>query len=283
MKKRNKWLLGIGLLIAFPFIVAGVNQVVSLCYDLSYKKLGKYITSKNYTLQHIVLPGRPSTSEANSDMIDSLYVHPLKLDSNGNVDTLNSDPPVYVKYSGQVYLDTIAYNFKIQSIEDSTTAEGNVQDGRSRMITFDTYGNILSMVEYPLFGNPELIKSCILLKDIILPFQPWQDHKQPIYLNHFSRDDFNSYCLNPLRGWGSSNGAGNCYYWSGEGYYNIRIGGETLKFKAPLQMNALVFPEDHEIEPYTLNFSVVPERFHKKLNAAFLVSHNQLYMTAKKK
>ncbi|WP_442587273.1 hypothetical protein ACSBL2_14620 [Pedobacter sp. AW31-3R] len=249
---------------------------------MSYKNLGEDISSAHFKLERIDLPGRPGYREAKSSVIDSQHTDTLKLLANGEVDMEHPDPPNYLNYSGQVYLDTVSFHFKVVAVEDSVTEGGDVQDGKSRLLTLNSKGTTISKVDFPGQENPELLSSCLLLEDVILPFQPWLDDSQPIYMSHFSRDKFNGHCLNPFRGFGNPNGAGNCYYWEGRGYYRIIIGGEKLKFKVPTSCNALIFTQDSDLEPFVFNFSVVPERFRKRINASFLIYGKQLYMASKK-
>ena len=271
MMKRTRILIAIAALIALPFMMAAVNIMMSWYYDLSYPQLSAGVVSKNYQLSKIRMPGIVVDHDANSNVIDSMYV---SIDS--------AAPPTYIKYTGQVFLDTLSYNFKVESMVDTSSHEGYDRDGSFYINTINAYGKILSSVIVPKGSSGKYLKSCILLKDIMLPFQPWLDHDQPVYLNFFSKKSFNSRCFDPFRGFGSPNGSGTCSFWQGEGYYNIVLGDEKLKFKLPTESGALLFSTSFDFPTYVMNFAVVPERFRKHVNASFLVYQHHLYMARKK-
>lgn len=273
MKKHSKWLITIAFILLIPFLILGVNKIYSWYYDASYKELNQGVSSSHFKLNKINLPGKVVTQQANTAIVDTLHVDTLKLDKNGNNDSLHPDPPTYLTYNGHVYLDTVQFNF---IVEDS------VENGASHMVTLDSHGKTLSSTKVINNNKNEILRACILLENMILPFQPWLDHKQPLYLNHFSKQKFDTSCFNPLRGFGNPNGSSPCYFWEGEGYYNIVIEDEVLKFKLPLASSALFFSDYTDFPSYSINFSVVPKRFRHQVNASFLIYDDGLFMASKK-
>lgn len=273
MKKRSKWLIAIALILLLPFLILGVNMIYSWYNDSTYKELSKGVSSSHFLLNKINLSGKVVTQEANTTVIDSLYVDTIKLDKKGNIDSLYRDPPTYITYNGHVYLDTVQLNFLVES---------SVENEGSHIVTLTPHGKTLSMVKVVNHNEKEILRSCILLENMILPFQPWLDPKQPLYLAHFSKQKFDTSCFNPLRGMGSPNGSGPCYFWEGEGYYNMVIAEEVLKFKLPLVSSAIFFSNNDDFPSYTMDFSVVPERFRDKVNACFLIYDDDLFMARKK-
>lgn len=267
MKKRFRWKFVFAGIVVLPFLMAGVNIMMSWFYNLSYKQLSAGAVSEHYQLNKIGMPGGVRDQDADSDIIDSMEV---------------SDSTTYLKYTGQVFLDTVTLNFKVESFVDTSSHEGYDRDGRFYVNTIDAYGKVLSTVSVSKGASGKFMNSCILLKDIMLPFQPWLDHQQPIYLNFFSKKSFNSDCLNPLRGWGSVNGSSTCRFWEGEGYYNLVIDDEKLKFRLPTKSEGLLFSESFDFPADVMNFAVVPQRFRKRVNASFLVYDHELYMARKK-
>lgn len=273
MKKRSVWLSVIALILLIPFLILGANKLYSWYYDATYKELSKGVSSAHFKLNKINLPGKVGTQTANTNIVDSLYVDTLKLDKDGNIDSLHPDPPTYLTYEGYVYLDTVQFNFIV---------EGTVENGANHMVTLDSHGKTLSITKVINNNATEILKPCILLENIILPFQPWLDHKQPLYLKHFSKQKFDSGCFNPFRGLGNPNGSSPCYFWEGEGYYNMVIAGEVLKFKLPLASSALFFSDNIDFPTYAMYYSVVPERFRHTVNASFLIYDDDLFMARKK-
>jgi len=226
-----------------------------------------------------------SSHSADSKIIDTdssvMEVDTIVVNDDGSIREPQHHKPHYIAYSGEVYLDTVQFVFRVETREDVVNQYHDHMEGKSHNITIDPYGKILANRTDLGSNTSNIFKNCILLENIIMPFQKWSDNQLPIHLSHFSREEFDSECLNPLRGWGSPNGAGTCYVYMGHAYMNINIGDEQLKFKLPCGSKGMLVTAFDEYS-LMMNFSQVPERFRSKVNAAFMVFDNYLYMARKK-
>ena len=285
MKKRKIILFALGLIVLIPVVVVGVNKIASIFYNANYQDIAKGAFSDHHQISRINLMGYISSHSADSKIIDTdssaMEVDTLVFNEDGSVREPLADKPHYVAYSGEVYLDTLQFIFKVETKEDVVNEYHDHMEGKSHFITIDPYGKILANRTDAENKPADIFKNCMLLENIILPFQKWSDNTQPIYLSHFSREDFDSECLNPLRGWGSPNGAGACYIYMGHAYMNVKIGDEQLKFKLPCGSKGMLVTVFDEYS-LMMNFSEVPERFRSKVNASFMVFNNDLYMARKK-
>lgn len=115
-------------------------------------------------------------------------------------------------------------------------------------------------------------RKTILLKDYIAPFQKWKDDKQEIYLRHFGIESFSAECLNPFS-IGGINGSSPCTVWDGYGYFDLRIAGDTLRFKWPAGKADVLFTEKHSY--YTdLGYYKLPKALNLQTPAFLLYTPN---------
>ncbi|WP_133574492.1 hypothetical protein [Pedobacter metabolipauper] len=274
MKKRYKLLILILGLWSSPYILAGINNIPDLYYIFFHGDINTGDSSKNHSLKRIHVPGLILNQIAYSKIIDSMYVDTIKLTKDGEIDSLHPDPPTYLTYEGRVYADTVNFTYKMET-EDGKGFE--VDGGNKHLITLNKDGKVIADV---INVNPDsagLLKNCLLLEDVIKPFQNWEDKSGPVYMNHYSKYKFNSECLNPFRGFGSPNGASTCYFWEGTGYFTVVFHKEKLRFKIPVSNQAAFYTGDYDYSD-GINYYPVPDRFKSKLNAAFLVYDYRVYM-----
>ena len=281
MSKRKIIAFTVAIIVLIPVFVVCINKIASIFFNADYTDISEGAYSDHYQMGRINLVGFLSSHSADSKIIDTdssaMEVDTLVFNADGSPRQPQSEKLHYVPYSGEVYLDTLQFVFKVETKEDVVNQYHDHMEGKSHFITFDRYGKILANRTDSNGNTTGIFRNCLLLENIIMPFQKWSDDKQPIYLGHFSREVFDSECLNPLRGWGSPNGAGTCYVYNGHAYMNIRIGDEQLKFKLPSGSKGILFTAFDEYS-LMMSFSQVPERFHSKVNASFMVFNNYLYM-----
>ncbi|MBB6273970.1 hypothetical protein HDF26_004443 [Pedobacter cryoconitis] len=271
MRRRTKILIGLAVIIVIPFLIVAANNLASLFYTRSCKSLDQGASSANYELKRVPLPGFIQSKNGNTNVVDSSSI---------SIGTASQLPVSYVTYEGNVYLDTVQDVFKVET--KSGGPQNEKYRGQSHYITFNKKGKILSDTQTKK-DSADLAKNGLLLKDQILPFQPWLNQSKPIYIAHFSKDEFNSHCFNPLRGWGSPTGGSVCYFWSGRGFYNLVYNKEVLKFQAAVSSGAVLFSQDDDFSgAYLIKYSEVPERFRSRVEGAFLISEDKLYMVSRK-
>jgi len=258
MKKRYQILIGLLILIAFPFIVVGINQVISSYYNRYFNTVEAGVSSAHYTLKKVAVTG-------------SFEYHP------GETKRSTNDTVLTEGIDGYLYFDTLQNVVKVEYKNYASSLE---DDNPAHMVTIDLTGKVLQDLIIKNTEYEQLRKNCIILKDEMKPFQKWTDPAQVIYLKHFHLDDFNSFKLfNPLSGMGG-NGGTPYHWWDGEAFYALKQGNEVLKFKLPCQSAAMLFPGDFDYDT-GVNYYRLPAQY--KTDVAFLVyavnnTPNSLYI-----
>ncbi|TDO23111.1 hypothetical protein [Pedobacter duraquae] len=279
----KKLLIPVLILLAFPFLIILINKITTLYYNRSYQQIDQgVITSPHYQMIQIKLSGIPQELTGYTTEIDSMYVDTIPTTPVDSSTVHKIDPKSFKTYGGHIYIDTVKRLLHMETREDSVDGKGGpTGDYKQHYLTLNLKGKIIAD---SVVLNPEKAHTYpngYLVPDVLIPFQPWLDENQPIYIHHFAKQNFNSYCFNPLRGWGSPNGAGNCYFWDGTAFYVINFHKELLKFKLPCSSGAFLFSEDMDFSA-DMNYYPVPKSYQNIVNASFLVYKSQLYMVSGK-
>ncbi|MDT3402492.1 hypothetical protein [Mucilaginibacter terrae] len=222
-------LLKVVLIIFVTFVMVSavlilINRLRSKGLNKQYTTLGTKVESKHFTMEEFKVAGRTFVLQSE----DNLHPDPLQ----------ESDALSYLRYdkvNRQIILQTEEYV--------SSTSGQPVNDTRIHQYCFDMDGKLVSH-DSAIYHMAQSRKS-IVLKDYIAPFQKWKDDKQEIYLRHFGIESFSGECLNPFS-IGGINGSSPCYVWDGSGYFNLKIAGDTLRFKSPAGKADVFFTEKHD-------------------------------------
>ena len=271
------------MLLTFPLLVVLINRVVSWHYDQTYvDPRHAVVFSAHYKMSAIRFPGYLEGQTAYSKVIDSMYVDTIATRPVDITLKTHIDPKHYETYTGDIYLDTIRSLVRIESTEVILDAQGaSTGNARHHHLTLNARGKMLSD---STALNPEtatVYSNCYLIPDQLIPFQPWLDKTKSLSLQHFSKQHFDAGCLDPLRGWGSPNGAGICYFWSGTGYYNLKFHNEVLRFKSDVSSQAFLFSEDNDFSG-GMKYYPVPKQYQHMYDVAFLVDNSTLYIITTK-
>lgn len=258
------------IVVALPFVMLLANRIGNLFYNRSYTDVSNPVFSDNYTLVKVnVPPGEFS------------YNFSSRIDITGeNRPMQEEDAEGYLCY------DTVKKQLLVQTEEYvSPKVEGDSYDTRIHYVNIDMKGNVTADKNGLYLRDTTAYDHCVLLKNRVKTFHHWKDKKEEVSLRHFSMDDFNSHCLNPLRGIGNPTGGSNCYFWAGKGYYNIRMNGEDLKVKIPCRRGSMLFPDEYDYDT-GLSFYHLPAGAQQP-DVAFLVytsrfSPHALYIIKRK-
>jgi hypothetical protein len=262
-------------LVLLPFIILGVNRLTGVFYDRYYTAIDKVPSSAHYILTKVKTEGVLVEQTAFGTEIDSMWVDTIPLTKTGQPDTSQKPAKVYKTYSGNIYLDTLNNTIKVETtVRLPAKKEYGQGVDQNYFYTINTKGKVIAAV---INKDSTLLKNCLLLKDEIRTFQPWPDSNQPVYLNHFTREEFSSDCLDPLRDWGNPTGNNLCYMWSGTGYYKLKFHNETLQFKLPCASKALFFSSPRDFMT-VLGYYQVPARFSHQFDVAFIVYDDTIYL-----
>jgi hypothetical protein len=264
------------LVLMLPIIQLVINKLYSLYYDKTYINLNDSSKLKNFEILKVTTTGR----------LD--FVHTDLSENNISV----------------IHFDTVTLNFKI--IAKKYIKNNNEE---TDCITFDSNGKILEMDKYIpretendyfidyervdgkgnlLYEQPNVkidsidhFKNCIVVGNQIPPFPKWKDKASPIYVHHFSKDDFNGRKLNPFR-LGGINGNSVSSVWYGLGYCNVRFEDEIIRIKIPFGMNSL-FLSATDFDYYAqLNYYSLPEPHLNKVPVRLLVLNDDIYLIRRK-
>lgn len=246
-------------MIALPFSTLLINKIWSIYYDRTYINIEKGASSDHYSIRKIEVPGYTFKFHFSSERA-------VLADKTGKSEQADA--------SGYLYFDTLKKHIILETEEYiPANTQGDGGDMLTHYLRIDLDGKIIEDVKGFYIAGTELLKNSVLLNNELLPFQKWSDPSQAVYMKHFSKNKFNSTCLNPLRGIGNPTGSSPCNYWDGFGYYDIRFNEEVLKVKIPCGSSALFFSEDHEYAT-GLDYYQLPDSFRDEFNIAFLVYAN---------
>ncbi|SEW51071.1 hypothetical protein [Chitinophaga arvensicola] len=269
-KPRKLFIIILLIVVALPFVVLLVNKLISLSYNRSFKDIRETVSSDNYTLVKVKVPGNTFQ-----------YTFASRFAPEGDPRLEEKDPA-----EGYLCYDVVKKQLVMETEEYVLSEEeGGSPDRLVHFVNIDLDGNITADKKGLYLQDSTAFQHAIVLKDHIKTFHHWNDKNEEVSLRHFSMDNFNSNCLNPLRGFGNPNGSGVCYAWSGTGYYVIRMNNELLKVKIPCRREGILIPEEYEYNT-GLSFYKLPADANQP-DVAFLVytprfQPNELYILKKK-
>lgn len=212
------------LLIAVFAVVILVNKLRSRSLNKQYALLDEHAHSQHFIIEEFKVTGKSFLLQA----YDNIHPDPLQ----------ESDALSYLRY------DKVLKQIILQTEEHVPDPSGApVNNRRIHLYNFDLDGIMVSHDSAMYHLNRDE-RNTILLKDHIAPFKKWKNENEEIYLRHFSLDDLSLSCLNPFS-IGGINGSSPCYVWDGNGYFDLRIAQDTLKFKWPVGKEDIFFTEKH--------------------------------------
>jgi hypothetical protein len=274
--KIQKIILYATIVLALPIIQLIINKLYSIYYNKTYIKLDDSSSLKKFEVVKVPTQGK-------------LEFFFTDLSANGN---------------SVIYFDTIALNFKIV-IKKYMENDNKETD----YVTFDQKGNIIEIDKYIprqtetdyLFDNKRVdgkgkvlyeqqnvktdsidhFKNCILVGNQIPPFPKWKERTSPIYVYHFSKDEFYSGKLNPFKIMGI-NGSSPTSVWYGMAYCNVRFENEIVRIKIPFGLNSL-FLNATDYDYYAqLNYYSLPEPYLNRIPVRLLVLDHEVYLIRRK-
>ena len=253
-------------------------------YNRYYSNLDEASISGDFTVNKIASKGR----------IDFHFSEEMA------VSTSNSDTIMPESITSHIYLDTIHNNLKV-SVASYTSGRNEQTD----YITFNSTGNIIETNQFipretgegyyidniTLDSKGKIIrilrdvkdnlrteqfKNCILLHPALPNFPKWREETSPVYIRHFSKDEFNGSALNPFK-FGGINGSSTASVWYGNAYCDIRIGNRMVKLKIPFGYNNLLLTrsEDYYAE---LEYYILPKPYFPNSTTGILISNDNLYI-----
>jgi|GEM_PF-2484074 len=236
------------VLIGISAIIILVNKLRSRSLNKQYVLLGQNVHSQHYVIEEFKVTGKTFMLQS----YDNLHPDALQ----------ESDALSYLRYDKvlkQIILKTEEY------VRDPSGALSN--DHRIHLYNFDLDGKMVSH-DSAMYRLNRDEHNTILLKDYIAPFQKWKNENEEIYLKHFSMDDLSLSCLNPFT-IGGINGSSPCYVWEGDGYFDLHVANDTLRFKSPAGKVDIFFTEKHSYGT-DLRYYKLPAALHLKTPAFLL-------------